>query len=346
MAFHDRLIIVNEAFGILDKFNGGFLKGSRTADNVVILETLIQRQLLKGEKLFVCYVDFLKAVDWVNRHILFYKLFKSGLHERVIETFHNLYQKTYFRLKVQGKLSLYVFDSLGVNQGGSASDVLFRRYMADIGDYLNKSFGVFIEEIIIVYLLWADDLISISDSIQGFQKQLNGLLIYRSKNLMVANEVKTKYMIFGTREDTELYFDGKRIERVNDYKSLGNIISEIKAIGEDTFANNYSHVCSKARSSIYAMKCKLNKLGHLPPRIATHLFSAVVEPVLTYGIEVWRVNKKGTEQINRLCLWYFQSILGVKRSTSSYMVWGEVLNAISIYCIIMIDLETCPIVCW
>ena len=53
-------------------------------------------------------------------------------------------------------------------------------------------------------------------SIQELQKQLNGLLIYCSKNLMVANEVKTKYMIFGTREDTELYFDEKRIERVND----------------------------------------------------------------------------------------------------------------------------------
>ena len=54
-------------------------------------------------------------------------------------------------------------------------------------------------------------------------------------------------MIFGTREDTELYFDGKRIERVNDCKYLGNIISETKNIGGDIFANNYSHLCSKAR---------------------------------------------------------------------------------------------------
>ena len=35
------------------------------------------------------------------------------------------------------------------------------------------------------------------------------------------------------------------------------------------------------------------------------------------------VNNKGTEQIDKLCLWYFKSILGVKPSTSSYMVWGE-----------------------
>ena len=62
---------------------------------------------------------------------------------------------------------------------------------------------------------------------------------------MVANEVKIKYMVFGTREDSELYFDEKRIERVNDYKYLGNIISETKTIGGDIFANNYSHLCSQ-----------------------------------------------------------------------------------------------------
>ena len=93
-------------------------------------------------------------------------------------------------------------------------------------------------------------------------------------------------MIFGTREDAELYFDGKIIERVNAYKYLGNIISETKNIGGDIFANDYSHLCSKAESSIYAMKWKLNKLVHLPARIATHLFSAVVEPILTYGTKV------------------------------------------------------------
>ena len=48
MAIHDRLMFVNEAFGILDKFNGGFLKGSRTADNIFILITLIHRQLMTG----------------------------------------------------------------------------------------------------------------------------------------------------------------------------------------------------------------------------------------------------------------------------------------------------------
>ena len=226
MAIHDRLMFVNEALGILDKFNGGFPKSSRTIDNIFILNTLIHRQLMKGENLFVCFVDFAKAFDRVNKHILFYKLFKSGLHGRVMETLHNLYQKTYFRLKVKGKVGPRIFDQLGVNQGGSASDVLFRRCMAGIGEYLCSHVGVCIEEIIIIHLLWADDLILISDSRNGLQKQLNGLLKYCAKNLMIANEMKTKYMVFGSKTKCELYFDDKLIERVDDYKYLGNIISE------------------------------------------------------------------------------------------------------------------------
>ena len=98
-----------------------------------------------------------------------------------METLHNLYQKTYFRLKVNGKVGPRIFDQLGVNHGGSASDVLFRRYMADIGEYLCSHVGVCVEEIITIHLLWADDLILISDSRHWLQKQLNGLLKYCAK---------------------------------------------------------------------------------------------------------------------------------------------------------------------
>ena len=65
-----------------------------------------------------------------------------------------------------------------------------------------------------------------------------------------SNEMKTKHMVFGSKTKCELYFDGKLIERVDDYKYLGNIISGTPNISGDIFANNYSYLCSKARSSI------------------------------------------------------------------------------------------------
>ena len=69
-----------------------------------------------------------------------------------------------------------------MNQGGNVSGLLFRKYMADLSNYLDKEFGVVIGNTILAHLLWADDLILISDSIHGLRKQLKGLTKFCSKN--------------------------------------------------------------------------------------------------------------------------------------------------------------------
>ena len=74
-----------------------------------------------------------------------------------------------------------------MNQGGVASGLMFRKYMADLDMFLNNEFGVCIGELIIAHILWADDLILMSDSIDGLQHQLNGLFKFCSKNLLIVN---------------------------------------------------------------------------------------------------------------------------------------------------------------
>ena len=119
--------------------------------------------------------------------------------------------------------------------GGNASDILFRRYMADLGDYLTQNVGICIGDIILVHLLWADDLILVSDSIEGIQRQLNGLLQFCSDNLMFANEIKTKIIVFGSKEKIIVFFNGKPIEQVGQYRYLGNISSPISYTTGDMF---------------------------------------------------------------------------------------------------------------
>ena len=123
---YKRLSFANEAMGIIDKFNGGFITGNRTSANIFILYGLIQRQLLLSQSLFVCFVDFSKAFDLVNRNILFFRIMKGGWSGRVIDTLRNLYSKTQFRVKRHGKLSMPISSLLGVNQGGIASGLLFK----------------------------------------------------------------------------------------------------------------------------------------------------------------------------------------------------------------------------
>ena len=177
IAVYKRLYFVNEAFDDADKFNNGFVCDSRTSDNMFIVNGLIQRQLVLGKPLFVCFFDFAKAFELINRHILVYKIIKNRWKGRVIDTIKSLYKQCHFRVKCAGKISLPILNQLCVNQGGVASGLLLCKYMQDISDYLGRDAGVYISKEIVVHNLWVDDLILFSDSVEGLQKQFNGQIL-------------------------------------------------------------------------------------------------------------------------------------------------------------------------
>ena len=109
--------------------------------NIFILNGLIERQLSLDQPLIVCHVDFSQAFDNVKRNILFYKVKHSGFTGRVIDTLQNLYAKTRYDVKHNRKISDPINEHTGVNQGGNVSPILFRRYLHDLKDYLDKHTG-------------------------------------------------------------------------------------------------------------------------------------------------------------------------------------------------------------
>ena len=170
IVLYNRLSVLNEALDKYDKWNWGYTKNVRTADNMFILNGIVQKLLLIGKSLYVCFVDFSKAFDLVNRNI-FYQLMRSGCSGRVIDNLRSLYSKTKFRLKRSGMMSPAILNEIGVNQGGVSSGLIFRKYVAGLGQYLMSEMIIRIGETIIGHLLWADDLILFSDTITGLQKQ-------------------------------------------------------------------------------------------------------------------------------------------------------------------------------
>ena len=137
-----------------------------------------------------------------------------------------------------------LINALGVNQGGVASGLLFRKYMADLESFLAPEYGICIEENIIAHILWAHDLVLLSDSEKGMQNQLDGLLKFCSLNLMSVNEIKKKSMAIGNRSKARinLTFNKKDIEQVNQYKCFGVIDRLISGNNEDIFAY-HTHTC-------------------------------------------------------------------------------------------------------
>ena len=320
---HKRLQFVNEAYDKVDRFNGGFLNESRTTDNLFILNGLIQRQLLLGQPLYICFVDFSKAFDLVNRNILFYKILKMGWNGRVIDTLRSLYSKTSFRVKHEGKISSPVFTSMGVNQGGIASGFLFRKYMSDLYDYLKAEVGVCMGSLIILYLLWADDLILISNSVEGLQRQLDGLFTFCSDNHTVVNEIKTNCMAYGNVKPFKVFFNGNVIEQVMKYKYLGNMTKAIKMASGDTFGDNYKYLCDQARKAIFSLQKKLRAIGKLPPKLLFHAFDTLIKPILIYGSDVWGISATGRLTVDKVFFQFMRCAISVKATTSNVITLGE-----------------------
>ena len=324
ICFNNRFDFINEAFDKIDQQNGGFLKGSRTSDNIFIVQGLIQRQLSLGQPLIICFVDFSKAFDLVNRNLLFYKLIQSGWGGRLIDTMRSLYRQTSFRLRHNGKISDSVSESIGVAQGGSASGNLFRKFLQDAKTYIKSRYGVVLNEFtLIAYLLWADDMVKFSNSVEGMQRLLDCLFEFCVKNHMVVNEVKTKCMVFGTKEIPTLTFNGVRIELVNSYKYLGNMISPIQRPLADIFSLNHDYLCNQARKAVFSMRLRTQNASPTSPKLQIKLFNALVKQILTYGSDVWGTCHNAIIKIDTFHRAFLKIVLGIKGSTSNVMVYGE-----------------------
>ena len=84
---------------------------------------------------------------------------------------------------------------------------MFRFMLADLKNYLDNQYGINLSDQLLVHLLWVDDLVLVSDSPQGLQKQLDGLFSFCSRYQMIVNQLnKTKVMIYGNVKNDQFVF--------------------------------------------------------------------------------------------------------------------------------------------
>ena len=177
-----RLIHIFESKFSLSQF--GFRKNSRTSDSLFIVKALINKYVNnKKQKLFGCFVDLKKAFDSVWRLGLLYKIIKNqNVGTKVYGIIKNMYQQTVASVKVNKNVSEHVVIERGVKQGDSLSPTLFNIYINDLPDIFDDSCKpVMLEKLSLNCLMFADDILLLSESAEGLQNCLNKLNDYCNK---------------------------------------------------------------------------------------------------------------------------------------------------------------------
>lgn len=321
-----RLCFQEEATYSTDPYQFGFRKGCRTSDNVFIIDTLISYQRSKKKPLFISFIDFSKAFDFVNRSFLYYKLMKQGYGGKLIKIIQSLFSNSSARVRWEGQLGSKIDSTFGVLQGGIISPKLFNLYLADMTDYLDHNHGITVNGTTFTHLLYADDLVLVSESASGMQVLLDNLEAYCKKWHLLVNSQKSKVMVLNARqrlinnaEQLNFTVCGQNLEIVNSYKYLGQIISN----STNTHKLMHEHLASQAQKGIHALKEKIKStVGHLPPNLSLKMFDTHILPILEYNSEIWFQTKE-IDILERIQLKFLKNMLGVRNQTSTLAILAD-----------------------
>lgn len=99
---NNRLMKWESEHSVLHDAQNGFRKGRSTIDQVLSLTSLIDTRKLKRQSTFVAFIDFSKAYDSVNRHILFTKLLELGITGRIHRFIVSLYDNVKCCVRING----------------------------------------------------------------------------------------------------------------------------------------------------------------------------------------------------------------------------------------------------
>ena len=185
---------------ILSTAQLGFLPGNRTSDSLLILYNLIDYYCHKNSKyIFSCFVDFSKAFDTIPRQILFKKLLSYNINGKFYNCLVMLYDGDQSCVKLGNNITESFMSNQGVKQGCTLSPLLFNIFLSDLQERIevpeNKPTEISLNNFL-GCLIWADDLLLLSQTEVGLNNMLKELKNYSEENGLTVNIKKTKVMIF------------------------------------------------------------------------------------------------------------------------------------------------------
>jgi hypothetical protein len=147
--------------------------------------------------------------------------------------------------------------------------------------------GLDVDGIIVVLLLYADDLAVLAESEEDLQTMLNVLHEWCEEFDISVNIDKTKIVHFRRGPSTPcsatVFKLGDQVVQVTDrYLYVGLVITEFM-----NWNITVKYVAQAARRALGVLVAKCKSQGGLPYEVFTKLYDVLVQPIIDYGPCVW-----------------------------------------------------------
>ena len=327
--------------GHISDEQGSSRAGSRTSDHLLIVKFLIDKYVKQRKKyLYTCFVDLRKAFDTVPRTRLFYCLLNDyAIGGKFLKLLQEMYKNNQIFVKLSDGLLKPFTTTISVKQGCVFSPILFNLYIGKICEVFDQSCcPVTVNNRKINSLLWADDLLLISESPKGLQNCINKMESFYTDLGLQINIKKTKIIVFNKRginlgKKFNFYLNGARLEVTDNYQYLG-----IKLRPSGSLKMSTEELHDKASRAWFGISNIIHKNKRMENDKVFGIFDSLITPIATYASEFWlpfTLSKTGlnsfekffdtwglfrAETINQKCARLF---LSVHSKASRLAVLGE-----------------------
>ena len=157
-----------------------FMSGRSTTDAIYILRQMQEKHIIRKRKIYLIFVDLEEAFDRVPGSILWWTMRKLGIDEWFVRLVKVMYDGANSRVRVNGCFTERFEVTVGVHQGSALSPLLF----AIVMEALSRECRIGCPW----ELLYADDLVIMSDNLEDLKIQLHKSLENIPRNLGSKNK--------------------------------------------------------------------------------------------------------------------------------------------------------------
>jgi hypothetical protein len=316
-------IVLNRIQNLIDKQlleqQAGFRRNKSTVDQIFTIKLIMGKSQEYNKPLFLCFIDIQKAYDSVDRNLLWKVCRCYSISDKLIRLLKLLHSKIKAQVRIGGKLSEAFEIETGLMQGGIISPMLFniffdyviRKVIDEAGiNCIKLAFGskdffhtdkYHFEELDVVALMYADDLVAVSDNAADIERFIRTFKRVTQQCGLTMNVIKTCIMSLKQLEvdaqsrivkgqevnvpSFDIVIRNVNIESVEQFSYLGCIVSRDQSMDKEIETR-----LAKASTAFNLLRNIIWYRKSVSFEAKFRIFRACVLPVSLFGSAVWALS--------------------------------------------------------
>jgi endonuclease/exonuclease/phosphatase family metal-dependent hydrolase len=303
----------------------GFKANNSTNHAIYTMEETIRHYKKKRKPIYACAIDASKAFDKVNRERMLNTL-HGKIDNEIWLILRMYYNESLAYVSCNNETSPIFKTSTGVKQGGPLSPKLFSIYMHELTDEMlrDETLLANISGIKTGIILYADDVIILTENISNMKKALKICEDYGIKYEIKWNPKKTQIICFNKTKqfkEEEVKLCNEAVEWVNSFKYLGVTINDKLSYKE--YLHEKRMATLRTYHAVKSIGLETREMSH---KLKSHMFKCYIRPIMYYGIENVNMFNSEIKKIQTLESQIVKRMLGLDKRTRS----THLLNSIGI----------------